>query len=154
MTENHVLDLIVSHYEDNGWDCFYRTNRRASVAGMDAALFKHSDKFVIIEAKGEPSSSAVKSSSLTGILGTIIKRIKINCGYRPRINKNKFKWINGINMKEHMESHAFLANCEYVLAMPESYRESLEKALDPQLAAMLNIVVYTVSDSDVTRLYW
>jgi hypothetical protein len=160
MNEDEVLENIVSYFVKQDWKTIYCANGTAkSSGGMDAALSNPTnDKFIIIEAKGEPKTAKDKSVGLTTLLGAILKRIKMSDGYGT---KNTYEKINNFipadgakDIRLQLQKFGILQNCKYILAVPKSYADVIINSLDPEIAAMLNVHVYIVTTENICPLVW
>lgn len=152
MDEDAILDAAIIFLQTDDWHLSYRTRPVAdgAIAGVDAILFNATiSAYRIVDAKGESSSPASRSTAFANCLGSLIKRIRFNSGYLHLENKALFTPPAGISVdafRETMRQDAVHRNCEYWLVFPTTMRQTILDTLDPALTGILNIHIILVND--------
>lgn len=149
--EDRIVDAAVAHLQKEEWILIYRTNAigDGAIGASDAILMKSNPpRFCFVEGKGECVSKERRSLAATNMLGALLKRIKVALpGYLSNEAKHLFQ---PASQSEHyralLQTHAVLANCQYVIAIPPEFRLTIASALEPALRAMLHIRVIVIAD--------
>ncbi len=84
MDEDKILKTSIQYLLGTGWHLAYQTRSIAdgAFAGVDAILYHSAtQRFRLVEAKGESSSPQARSTAFANCLGTLVKRIKFQTGY-------------------------------------------------------------------------
>lgn len=156
MTEDQVIEATIKIFQIQGWDCIYRTpltrssGNTTNYAGVDVIMCKEKEKkFLFIEAKGAPASKATASANFTNVLGTIVKRVRLNSGYFSNEFVDCFKGttrFDKLKTKAFVTAHGVLSNSEYVIALTEDYKVRSTESIDLAILNMLKIRFLWVSE--------
>jgi hypothetical protein len=102
---------------------------------------------------------ARRSAGFTNCLGALIKRIRFEHGYRSNEAGRRFhrptdcKW-SVHELREALREYGTHRHCEYVLALPTSFRRTASESIDPALASLLHIRVLLISEKGAEELDW
>lgn len=160
MDEDAILEAAVHWLEKQGWQTIYRTRSIAegAIGGVDAILAKeHPWQFAFVDAKGDSDSKERRSVGFTNCLGAMIKRIRFESGYRSNEQAALFRPLGDLSSAEcrdRVRELAVRSRSHYILALPQSLRRTALSAIDPSLAALLNLQVLIVSEAAVEEMAW
>lgn len=156
MTEDEAIDRAVAHYLDQGWQCLYRTARAKSAGGSgeqggaDAIFFTPgANRFLFLEAKGTAASKVKASTNFTNALGAALKRIRLNDGYMSNEAVENFAGETYKAKKaarELIKQNGTFTNSEYVLALPNEYRQRAASSVDENILALIHVSFLWVED--------
>jgi hypothetical protein len=160
MTEDQILQASITFLEQEGWTTIYRTrpNAEGAIGGVDAIFIKYdSNHILFLEAKADSNDGIKRSGDFSNALGTILKRIRFESGYSGVEAIKRFIPIpqhTQRSLKNYVKKHGLHKNSTYVLAFEPGYAESIKQFFDPSLAALLNVKVLMVTQTQAYYFNW
>ena len=161
MNEDQVVDAAIGWLGQQGWQVCYRTRPVAAgaIGGVDAILIQERPHhFAFVEGKGEAATPVQRSAGFTQALGSLLKRIRFERGYLGIEATERLQPTPGqsvAQLRALLQESAVHRRSEYFLALPHSYRQTVEVCLDPALAALLHMRVLLVAgEAGATELWY